>query len=354
MKNFIHICVISDDGYAVPTAVMLTSAKIHKSSQSRYCIHVLCNNMSAYYQRKFLELSTDDFRILIVECDSNKYEDINMPPNITSSTMIKCDLAELLPNVDKLLLLDGDIIVKKDLKELYEVDLSNKLVAATNDMVGMVNMKLHELVKVERYFNAGVMLLNLKLMRHERIGQKIIDTKRSAPSTWVLGEQDPFNKVCDGRSVILPASWNIQITLFRHMEHSIDAINDFYGTSYSSYTEMEDDAGILHFCFLKPWKNKLLDYAPLWQKYHDISPYGDTSLTHQNDYPFIPQITIKNIKLFGLLPIIHITENELRKECVLFGLIRLFKVKKRKNMRKVYLFGFLPLFSMNMQVKEIK
>lgn len=354
MKDFIHVCVISDDEYAVPTTVMLTSAKIHKSIQTKYCIHVLCNNMSAYYQSKFLELSSDDFRIMFVECNVCKYEGIKMPPNITLSTMIKCDLAELLPNVDKVLLLDGDILVKKDLKELYEVDMSNKIVAATNDMVGMVDMKLHEIVGVERYFNAGVMLLNLKLMRLESIGEKIIDAKRMAPSTWVLGEQDPFNKVCDGHSVILPLSWNVEIALLRHMEHSIEDINNFYGTSYSSYIEMEDSAGILHFCCFKPWKNKLLSYAPLWQKYHDISPYGDTSLVHQNNYPFIPKITTNLIKLFGLFPIIRITENELRKECVLFGLFRLFKIQKRKNMRKVYLFGFFPLFSINVQVKEIK
>lgn len=342
MDNIIHISTICDDGYAVPASVMLTSAKMHKHPQNKYCVHVLCNNVSPFHKRKFEELSAPDFNIRLIDCDAAKYDSMKMPFNITASTMIKCDIAELLPDVEKLLLLDGDMLVKKDLKELYDTDLSGKIVAATNDMVGMADMKLHELVGVERYFNAGLMLLNLDLMRQERIGEKIFECKRNAPDTWTLGEQDPFNKICNGRDVVLPLSWNVELALLRTLKHSIDDINSFYGTSYSSYTEMEDDAGILHFCNYKPWKNRLLTDAPLWQKYHDVSPYGDTTLAHEPDYPKTEKKTGTTIKLFGI-PFLSHYENEFRKDCKLFGLFRLYKIKKRKNYRKFYLLGFIPL-----------
>lgn len=353
-SRVVQICVISDDGYAMPTAVMLASARLNKNADSIYEIHCLCNGMSNFGKKKLSELHRDDFLIHILDCQSEKYANVKLPPGITASTMIKCDIAELLPHVDKILLLDGDILVKKDLLEIWQTDITDNIVAAVDDMVAMVDLGCHQLLDVQRYFNAGVMLLNLDMMRKENLGQKIIATKEAAPDSWRYGEQDPFNKVCDGSLVSLPLKWNMTPMTFRHLEHSIESINKFYGTSYGNYTEMEDDAGIIHFSAFKPWRNRLMPYTPIWQKYYNLSPYGDTNLEHEPEYPKILHVTEGNISLFGCIPFISIKENELRKVCSLFGFLRLYKLKKRNNIRKFYLFGFLPIYSYSWITRDVK
>ena len=352
-RNIIHLAVISDDGYAVPTAVMLTSAKHNKKATNQYVVHCLCNNMSHFAKRKIMELDSHDFRILIQNCEADKYAGIELPPGITNSTMIKCDLPSLLPDTDKVLFLDGDLLVKKDLSELWETNLDEKMVAAVNDMVGMVDLKLDELIQVKNYFNAGVMLLNLKFMREKNLGEKIIETKMTAPSTWTLGEQDPFNKVGEGLLVPLPPKWNMTAMLLINNGHDIHNINQFYKTNYLNYTEMEDDAGIIHFCTYKPWRNRLMPYAMFWQKYHNISPYGDTNLEHIPNYPVILKRTSGHFNLFGI-PLLCIYDTELRTDCKLFGILRLFKIKKRDNIRKLYLFGVLPICSYTWKATEVK
>lgn len=372
-RPVVQIGVISDDGYAVPTTVMLASAELNKSPGSVYEVHCLCNGMSDFCKSKLRALHRPDFRIHIIDCSGEKYAHIQLPPGITASTMIKCDLAELLPGVDKLLLLDGDILVKQDLTELWQTDITGKIVAAADDMPAMEELRLHELLDIEHYFNAGVMLLNLDIMRRENIGHQIIQAKENAPSSWKLGEQDPFNKVCHNRRVFLPLKWNMSPLSFLYWEYCIEHINRFFGTSYSTYTEMEDDAGIIHFCALKPWRNRLMPYAPLWQKYHDLSPYGNTNLTHEPEYPparptvdttsgyiklfgRIPFIsynkqekrndyTTLRVHLFKYIPFITVTDSGPRKLCVLFGFLRLYKLKRKHHLRKFYLFGCLHVYS---------
>lgn len=343
MSARIQLCAICDSGYAVPTSVMLTSAKLNKAEGSQYHINLISNGLTCYEKRKFLEMSSGDFQIDIIECDGSKYEGIPIASVFSTSVMIKCDLADILSELDKVLLLDGDILVKKDLTELWNIDLGDNILAACSDMVGVVGDKLHELVGTPDYFNAGVMLLNLDVMRKEDIGQKVVETKLAAPPTWTLPEQDPYNVVCNGRWVKLPVKWNTSISLFKYFDYSISAINDYYGTHYGNYTELEDESCLMHFCVFKPWKNKLMHYADVWQKYHDMSPYGDTNSPHEPGYPSVPVIKTTDIRLFGLVPFIRYVNKVHREDCYMFGFIRLYKIKKRKDGRREHLlFGFIP------------
>lgn len=347
--DIIHLCIITDEGYAVPSTVMLTSAKLHKKKESLYIVHCLCNGASSFAKQKLLELNADDFHIRIIDCNADKYSGLKMPPNITASTMIKCDLPEILPNVDKLLMIDGDIIVKSDLAELWQTEMGDNLVAAVADMVGTVDMGYDKLLEIDTYFNAGVMVLNLGQMRQEKTGQIIIETKMNAPATWEWGEQDPFNKVCDGRLVKLPLKWNMTATNFLYNHHNIAAINQFFNTSYINFTEMEDDASIIHFNAYKPWKSRLMPYACLWQKYHDVSPYGDTNLEHIDNYPNLPKTTISKIRFLSCIPLLSIKDTSLRTDCYLFGCLKLYKIKKRNQQHTLLLFGFIPILSISRQ-----
>lgn len=349
IKKDFHICVISDEGYAVPTTTMLTSALYNKNKNSNYIVHCLNNGMSNFSITKIMELNRPDFQVIIKNCSADKYNQLKMPPNITASTMIKCDIAELLDDVDNVLLIDGDILVLQDLSDVSNIDLGDNILAAVSDMVGVLDSKLDKKIEVEDYFNAGVMWLNLKRMRKEKIGEKIIEAKLKAPDTWILGEQDPFNKICDKRWTKLPPSWNVEILLLKHLNHTIRDINAYYKTNYNNYTELEDSAKILHFCCFKPWKNRLMPYAPIWQKYHDISPYSNTDLHHDSTYPLLLKTKTTWFNIFGI-PLTKTVETELRIECKLFGFIRLYKIKKRGLLRKMYLFGLLPIYTKNINI----
>lgn len=335
---------------------MLTSVFHNRKKGQSHVIHVLGNNLSLFSRRKFKELEQPDFTVLLYTCSAERYANIRIPEGASFNhvTMVKCDIAELLPQLDKVLLLDGDMLVTGDLAELYNTDLGNNVVAAVRELLSE-HYGQNTLIGTPSYFNAGVMLLNLKLMREEHLGEKIIQTKLQAPPTWLLGEQDPYNVVCQGRTLFLPLRWNFPSTLVLQFirDLPISAYNAFYHTSYANYTEMEADAVVHHFAWLKPWKNNTMRHAALWQKYHALSPFGNTSLEHDPDYPpkpVPPSHFTHDILLFGLFPLLSVKS---KPEGSIIRLLRIpiFKIKKQENCAQYLLFHFLPLFTIKTKVQ---
>lgn len=356
MNTTIHLAVVCDEGYVIPTITMLTSVLHNRKKGQSYAIHVLGNNLSSFAQRKFKELEQPDFTLRLYPCSAERYENIHIPEGVGFNhvAMVKCDIAELLPQLDKVLFLDGDILVTRDLAELYHTELGNNVVAAVRELIGE-HLGQHTLIGTSCYFNVGVMLLNLKVMREERLGEKIVQTKLQAPPTWLYAEQDPYNVVCQGRTLFLHPRWNFlsTITLSNIRMLPISAYNDFYHTSYADYTEMEEDAVIHHFATQKPWKNNTMRHAALWQKYHNLSPFGSTSLEHDPDYPPrpLPPSRFKHdIRLLGILPLLRVKSTPTSTSIRLLGL-PIFKIKKRENSAQYLLFCFLPLFTIKTKVQ---
>ena len=98
---YVLLAVVSDEGYAIPTITMLTSARYNKSPERSYIIHVLGNNLSEFAKRKLGELERPDFSLRFYACSSEQYKHCYISPTsyYDHSCMIKCELAELLPQL---------------------------------------------------------------------------------------------------------------------------------------------------------------------------------------------------------------------------------------------------------------
>lgn len=74
-------------------------------------------------------------------------------------------LADLLPLPDKILYLDCDVMLCKDISLLYDIDIEDYEYAATTDHYGKFFIN-------PRYINAGVLLFNMKKCRETRLFEK--------------------------------------------------------------------------------------------------------------------------------------------------------------------------------------
>ena len=91
-----------------------------------------------------------------------------------------------LLHCDKVIHLDADTIVNGSLKGMWDIDLTDKWFGMTQEYQG--NYKPFG----TRYYNAGVMILNLKQMRKDNTEPMMIDYLNSVRQPWC--EQDAFNK----------------------------------------------------------------------------------------------------------------------------------------------------------------
>lgn len=116
----------------------------------------------------------------------------------TYMSMMRLALPFLLPDLDRVLYLDVDTIVDRDISELWDLDLTGCYAAAVREPEKSTDEKI--------YVNAGVMMMNLAQLR-DGMAAKLIDklNRHFVP----FKEQDVLNEYCQGRILLLPGEYNV-------------------------------------------------------------------------------------------------------------------------------------------------
>lgn len=118
---------------------------------------------------------------------------------------------------DKVLYLDTDTIVRKDISNLWNYDINNYYVAGVKDY-GIIRDGTYERLNIkDKYINSGVVLFNLKLIREDNIIEKwfhIINTEKMK-----YPDQDAMNVVCTHRELYLSSMYNVIWTVTVQVEN---------------------------------------------------------------------------------------------------------------------------------------
>ncbi len=303
-----HIAVvyISDENYAVLTGVSINSIKVNRDKNLIYDIYILANQISKDKLNCFLTLAEHNFNIIIEQIDFQKNQYKIDDFHVTSTATLKFDLPYIFNNLDKILYLDGDVLVQKDLKELYNINIENEYAAVVKDLIPMLlyNPSIFKMLNInhENYFNSGVMLLNLKKMRSDMISEKLHTYRENGINYFM--DQDALNVVLGKNVKYISLYNNYMTTLWNKVkadviikEYNLDRLTDI-----NSYCE---NAVIIHLTgpekpdVNKPWKIKDKFYADLIKKYYLSSPFKKYALKvpHKNINKKIKELTL-SIKIF--------------------------------------------------------
>ncbi len=264
----VAVAFICDRHYVVPTAVAIASLLYHRHRDTRYDIHVVAADPSV--DLGILgAFDAPGAAIHLIEAPPGKYAGIPDSFHVTSASCLKFDLPHLLPHLDRVLYLDGDVLVREDLRALYETELGDRPAAAVKD-IGLDDNALG----IPHYFNAGVMLLNLKQLREEGAPAALEEMRRTRTDLTYM-DQDCSNLLFAGRVRLLPMRYNCLYSIFQRMrnQYPLERINRFFGTSYASLEALAGDAAILHLAgHDKPWLYFDSVSTPLWDRYRALSP----------------------------------------------------------------------------------
>jgi lipopolysaccharide biosynthesis glycosyltransferase len=148
----------------------------------------------------------------VSDSDVPRYVERTHLKHINRATLFRLGLEKLASaDTKRVLYLDSDVIVLRDLRELWHVDLEGCAIAAVADpdVNPDVFRKRWDLPECELgYFNAGVLLIDLERIRAEHLFTAAIDfVERMQPN---LSDQDGLNYILWGRWHPLPISWNVQ------------------------------------------------------------------------------------------------------------------------------------------------
>jgi len=285
MRNVVYL---TDENYAMPTCVSMMSLIYNNQSNAEYKIYVIQNNVSEEASSNFLELENEYTHIELINVQNEKYADIAATCqaqgiHVSETALFKFDIPNLLPDVDKVLYLDGDIIVNKDLTELFDEDISEYYLAAVDDMGdeifadGKSQLAFQIGIEDRRYFNSGVMYLNLELLRQKNMTEKLIDYRVNKPNFFM--DQDALNAVLGINRKPLSYTYNFRTAVFDVM--LLEEVNErYFEKEYRDIEQCLLEQTIIHMTDKrKPWEYNVPWITDIFLFYYQLCPYKETTLS---------------------------------------------------------------------------
>ncbi|RYZ84181.1 MAG: DUF4422 domain-containing protein, partial [Proteobacteria bacterium] len=265
--QIVTIAASTDKAYVQHMAALISSTLSHGAKDRFFDFNILDGGIGTRNQNALKEMEQlhPHCRISFIDM-SSQHLTLTTNSYFTRSTFYRLSLPSLLKDRTKVLFLDTDMVVLRDVAELYDMDLQDNIVAASRDIVmqsfismgvrsiaetgGVQTSKyLADYVQLKKgvdYFQAGVMLINLEKMRQLHLSDKMIHALRNH-RYWFL-DQDVLNQFVAGRVRYIDERWN---TIFLEESH-LAALS---AKDQLIYEKTMEDPWIVHYAgYIKPWE----------------------------------------------------------------------------------------------------
>lgn len=184
---------------------------------------------------------------------------------------------------EKVLYLDADILCVGSIDDLISMDLSEAIVALVHDNneEAVRNQCARLSLREKRYFNSGVLYINIGAWIANNITQTVMHTLLQSNQRFMFPDQDALNIVLDGRAEFIDERWNFQYNLDNCLKAG------------DSRMIPVDDAVFIHFTGrIKPWHGwSPHESKALFVKYQLLSAWADM--------PLDPPKTHKEMRMFS-------------------------------------------------------
>lgn len=115
------------------------------------------------------------------------FHDLRVGKSASIANYYRLAAACILPiDINKILYLDSDIIVRRSLHELWDTDVADYALGAVIDYVWGPGKDYVELPPGTKYFNSGVMLINMDYWRRNQLYERGIAFVRNNPESKLL------------------------------------------------------------------------------------------------------------------------------------------------------------------------
>jgi lipopolysaccharide biosynthesis glycosyltransferase len=278
------IAVSSDDNYAMPMAVTIHSLLSNLEPGRSVHIYVLDGGIRESYKQKIL--SSIDLKHVTVSwirpsgiLAKTLEEKVAASDKWPLSSYYRILLPQIVPQeIKKIIYLDVDTVVQGDLAEIWDIDIADRHLLAVPDVCDplisgtghLTGYKDFGIADDWKYFNAGVLVINLEKWRTDQTADKILDFLKTYPQYVLFADQDGLNMVLANQWGELPPKWN-----------QMHAIHDFQSWQESPYSEEDyqsalHDPAVIHFTTVpKPWQAGCIHpQRDLFYKYLDMTPWA--------------------------------------------------------------------------------
>lgn len=257
----IPVALITDENFAPYCATAMASILRHAGSDAELSFHILTAGLSQTVKDKFNGLKEiKDCSINFIGIDRGEFRGLPQCHHIPVESYYRFKLFSLFPELEKVIYLDSDIVVLGDIGEIFKIDIDDYCAGMVKDAVNNmgeiipnVNRKLLR-PPYSDYYNAGLMLINLKKCREENIEQKLFEWAEGNTEKLTWADQDVINVVLSHKIKAIPEKYNVQLS---------------YRNTNVKLSEL-DDVKMVHYCGpQKPWNFRGLFLSEhFWENFY--------------------------------------------------------------------------------------
>lgn len=266
-NNEIPVFFTIDDNYAPYLGVALNSAVKTASKDRLYRAFVLHQGLSRENEEKLKTLESENFKIELYpikkgfEAIEDREGNRLRYDYFTLTIYYRLFIAAMFPQYDKGIYIDSDVVLCRDISELFDTEIGDNYIGACHDMsisdippfVAYTEDAIG--VKKEEYVNSGVLLMNLKKLREDKFEEHFLSLLSEYHFDSVAPDQDYLNAICNGHIYYLPARWDV-------MPNEAKPI-------------FENPALVHYNLFSKPWCYDGIQHGQLFWDYAKDSGYYD-------------------------------------------------------------------------------
>ena len=275
-------CVFAADNFYAPyLAVTIESIIENSSIKNSYGIYVLEEDLSYENKYKLKLLEKDNIKIEFVSvkdfiCQYRSVLHVHL--YVTIATYFRFFISELFKNFDKLVYLDCDIVVNCDIADLYNINLNGNIAACVIDIqIASWNfqnliknkeyyLEVLKLDKIDNYFNAGVMVFDVKKLIEFKCTEKCIKLLQEIKCPK-YSDQCIINSVLKDNVLLINVEWNFQNVMATPKNIQNNYNNIFNENLRQEVVNAQKNPKIIHYiCKKKPWKNlDIINGEKFWE-----------------------------------------------------------------------------------------
>lgn len=270
--NIVPIFFATDDNYLPYLSVALRSMIDNASRDYTYNIYILNSGLKDSYVKSIMDYAEAGFNIEFVNVSDkmkNVAADLDTRDYYTKTTYYRFFIQPMFPQYDKALYLDADIVIPGDISKLYNMDLGDNLIGGILEQIVASTKEFRDYSKIvlgldyTKYFNAGIMVMNLKKFREVDIEKQFISMIKKYHFDTIAQDQDYLNFIAKDKVKSIDLSWNKE------------PLEDGYA----------GELNLIHYAlFKKPWTYYGIKYEDYFWKYAEKTDFYQMLLEKRDSH----------------------------------------------------------------------
>jgi lipopolysaccharide biosynthesis glycosyltransferase len=276
MKSPIHVACTFDGAMAIPALIVASSIKQTMTPGRKIIFHAVASETGLIPPEAAL-LNSDDFELRPTQISDRRLYRSNLSKSFVRSiaNLARFELPELLPDVDRLIYLDCDVMVRSALDELFDTEMCGYALGACLDEIAETfdnldyTIPLNDHIRrnfqrlninVATYFNSGMLLMDCRRWRQHHYTMRLQSLLARHRMLYV--GQDPLNILLGRSYKRIDGRWNT----FAHL------------------AKESEPPAIVHFTnIIKPWTATRIDY-PYGREFWSVvenSPFAKLPMPYE-------------------------------------------------------------------------